>query len=69
MDISHHSKRYGERLQLMHDVSCDHGCVNVLLKEVIEQRISAELKSVRDSLVLVERSAIDNLRNENEVIV
>ena len=36
---------------------------------MIEQRISAELKSVRDSLVLVERSAIDNLRNDNEVSV
>ena len=38
-----------------------------IVQELLEQRISAELKSVRASLVLVEKTAIDSLRSENEV--
>ena len=38
-----------------------------LFQELLEQRIGAELKSMRSSLVLIEKSAIDNLRSENEV--
>ena len=38
-----------------------------LFQELLEQRIGAELRSMRSSLVLIEKSAIDNLRSENEV--
>jgi hypothetical protein len=38
-----------------------------LFQELLEHRIGAELKSVKSSLVLIEKSAINNLRLENDV--
>ena len=41
--------------------------IGFLFQELLEQRIGSELKSMKSSLVLIEKSTINNLRSENEV--